>query len=452
MTACPPGKVQPSAVRRTLLRQLRRLTVIAIGSLILAIGIALAALPVIPGGIPGILLGLTILSTELDWARRLRSRLLATGGRFLGSLFKRHREDRVGFQTASAAGGDGVPCVGKGAVLDAIPQAIATAAALLKRGGLVAFPTETVYGLGAVAFDARAIARIFQAKGRPPDNPLIVHLSSLDMLAGVAQDVPDAARGLMDAFWPGPLTLVLRRSPKLPAIVSAGLETVAVRVPAHSVALDLIRCAGQPIAAPSANRSGRPSPTTAEHVLRDLGDAVNLILDGGPTSLGVESTVIDLTGPAPVLLRPGGVPKEELEQVIGPVLPYRPDGGPARSPGLKHRHYAPGCRVMLVEPSGWESGLLEAAQTGQRVGILSRSLQGPDGVAAAYFRRVPGGTAEYARALFSAFREAEEAGAELLLVETVEETGLGRAVMDRLRRAAGLYEGVTEPQEDVHDR
>jgi L-threonylcarbamoyladenylate synthase len=422
MTACPPGKVPPSAVRRTLLRQLRRLAVIAIGFLILAIGIVLAALPVIPGGLPGILLGLTILSTELEWARTLRSRILTRGGRFLSSLLK--------------AKGAGVAADGNGSLLEATPSAVSRAAAVLKRGRLVAFPTETVYGLGAVAFDTRAIARIFQAKGRPPDNPLIVHLSSLDMLESVAQEVPDAARGLMDAFWPGPLTLVLRRSSRLPSIVSAGLETVAVRVPAHSVALDLIRCAGQPIAAPSANRSGRPSPTTAEHVLRDLGDAVNLILDGGPTSVGVESTVVDLTGPVPVLLRPGGVPKEEIEQVTGPVLPYRPDGGPARSPGLKHRHYAPACRLVLVGPSEWQSGLLEAAQTGQRVGILCRSLAGPDGLPTAYFRRVPGGAAEYARALFSAFREAEEAGVAVLLVESVEEAGLGRAVMDRLRRAA----------------
>lgn len=428
-------------MKGAVLRRLRRLTVIAVGFAVLLVGVVLAALPVIPGGIPGILLGLTILSTELDWARRLRNRLLATGGRFLRSLFRRGREDRTA-----------VSYPGKGTVLPATASAIGRAASVLRRGGLVAFPTETVYGLGAAAFEARAVARIFEAKGRPPDNPLIVHLSSLKMVEDVAQGVPDVARRLMDAFWPGPLTLVLRRSPELPSIISAGLDTVAVRVPAHPVALQLIRCTGQPIAAPSANRSGRPSPTSAEHVLRDLGDAVDLILDGGPTSVGVESTVVDLTGPVPVLLRPGGVPKEEIERLLGPILPYRPDGAPARSPGLKHRHYAPDCRLVLVAPSRWESALQEATQTGQRVGILCRSLAGPDGLSAAYFHRVPGGAAEYARALFAALREAEAAGVDLLLVETVEETGVGRAVMDRLRRAAAPEALESTPEEATRDR
>lgn len=439
-------------MRRTLLRQLRRLAVIAVGFAVLLVGVALAALPVIPGGIPGILLGLTILSTELHWARRLRGRLLVTGGRLLGSLFKSHREDRVGFHVASSAEADGVSDVAvRGMVLSASSQTIALAAAVLKRGGLVAFPTETVYGMGAVAFDDRAVARIFGAKGRPADNPLIVHLSSLDMLQNVAQEVPDAARALMDAFWPGPLTLVLRRSSRLPSIVSAGLETVAVRVPAHPVALELIRRTGQPIAAPSANRSGRPSPTTAEHVLRDLGEAVDLILDGGATEVGLESTVVDVTRPVPMLLRPGGVSMEEIEHIVGPVALYEPDGSPARSPGLRHRHYTPDCRLMLVEPSRWESALQEAAQGKKQVGILCRSLASPDGLAVAYFRRVPGDEGDYARALFSALREAEDAGVEVLLVESVDEAGLGRAVMDRLRRAAGIYEGVMGPLEDLHE-
>lgn len=439
-------------MRRRLLRQARRLGVIAIGFLVLTIGLVLAALPVIPGGMLGILLGLTILSTELNWARRLRIKVLATGGRFASRLFRRHREDRVGFQTASAAGGDGVPWVGKGAVLDAIPQAIATAAALLKRGGLVAFPTETVYGLGAIASHPQPVARIFAAKGRPADNPLIVHVASLDMLEGIADEVPDVARRLIEAFWPGPLTLVLRRSSRLPSIVSAGLDTVAVRVPAYPVALDLIRCTGQPIAAPSANRSGRPSPTSARHVLRDLGDAVDLILDGGPTEVGVESTVVDVTGLTPLLLRPGGVSKEELERVVGPVRLYRPDGGPPRSPGLKHRHYAPDCRVMLVEPSEWRDVLPRVQETDQCIGILCRSLHGPDGVPAAYFRRVAGDEAEYARALFAGLREAEAAGVELLLVEAVAETGVGLAIMDRLRRAARPEAPEGKPAEDPCER
>ncbi len=436
-------------MRRRLLRQARRLGVIAIGFLVLAIGLVLAALPMIPGGMLGILLGLTILSTELEWARRLRIKVLATGGRFASRLFRRSHKDETRSQSSLPAERPGSS--GKGAVLAATPRAIAKATGILSRGGLVAFPTETVYGLGAVASDSQAVARIFAAKGRPADNPLIVHVASLDMLESIAYEVPDVARRLIEAFWPGPLTLVLRRSSRLPPIVSAGLDTVAVRVPADPVALDLIRCTGQPIAAPSANRSGRPSPTSAQHVLRDLGDAVDLILDGGPTDVGVESTVLDVTGLPPVLLRPGGVSKEELERVVGPVRLYRPDGGPPRSPGLKHRHYAPDCRVMLVEPSEWRDVLPRVQEMDQCIGILCRSLHGPDGVPAAYFRRVAGDEAEYARALFAGFREAEAAGVELLLVEAVAETGVGLAIMDRLRRAARPEAPEGKPAEDSCD-
>ncbi|MEO6196841.1 MAG: L-threonylcarbamoyladenylate synthase [Dehalococcoidia bacterium] len=333
--------------------------------------------------------------------------------------------------------------------MEATSEGISMAADILRRGGLVAFPTETVYGLGAAVFNRHAVARIFEVKGRPADNPLIVHVSSRAMLDGVVRDVPDTAGHLMEAFWPGPLTLVLRRSRRVPSIVSAGLDTVAVRVPADPVALQLIRLTGQPIAAPSANRSGRPSPTTAEHVVRDLGSMVDLVIEGGPTQCGVESTVVDVTGAVPVLLRPGGISKEAIERVIGRSLSPAPASGPARSPGTKHQHYSPACRVIPVEPCGWAEALLRVRQAGGQIGVVARTTPELLRETVAYYRRIPGDETEYARHLFAAFREAEDAGVDVLLVETVQETGVGLAVMDRLRRAAAVEDVRIYPEEAI---
>ncbi|MDR7482838.1 MAG: L-threonylcarbamoyladenylate synthase [Armatimonadota bacterium] len=329
---------------------------------------------------------------------------------------------------------------------DPDPGTIAEAAEVITGGGLVAFPTETVYGLGADALNTEAVERIFAAKGRPADNPLIVHVASPGEVEGLAVAVPDVARLLMARCWPGPLTLVLPAAPQVPLATRGGLATVAVRMPAHPVALALIRTAGCPVAAPSANRSGRPSPTTAQHVLADLADVVDLVLDGGPTPVGVESTVLDLTTSPPSVLRPGGVAVETLRELIGQVaLP--PPGAPvlARAPGTRYRHYAPRARVVLVEgpPDRPGQALAEAVRElwdrGLRVGVMV-TAEHAAAVPAGAVVRIMGSRddpATMAARLFAQLRELDEAGLDAIVVEAVEERGLGRAVMDRLRRAAG---------------
>jgi L-threonylcarbamoyladenylate synthase len=325
--------------------------------------------------------------------------------------------------------------------------AIREAAGILVAGGLVAFPTETVYGLGADALNADAVGRIFDAKGRPADNPIIVHIADEPALSVLVTAVPPAARALVDRFWPGPLTLVLPASPSVPEVTRGGLPTVAVRMPAHPVALALIRASGRPIAAPSANRSGRPSPTIAEHVLADLGDAVDLVLDAGPTPVGVESTVIDLTSDPPALLRPGGVALETLRALIGPVVAVGPRASAAqsRSPGTRYRHYAPHARVVLVEaaPAPIADALVAAVRRlwdqGLRVGVMV-TAEAAGVVPAGAVIRVMGARADpeaIAANLFAQLRELDDAGLDAIVVEAIAEQGIGRAVMDRLRRAAG---------------
>ena len=344
--------------------------------------------------------------------------------------------------------------------------AIGEAAAVLSAGGLVAFPTETVYGLGADALNPRAVERIYAAKGRPVDNPIIVHIADSDALGGLVTDVPAAAQILMVRCWPGPLTLVLPAAPVVPTVTRGGLPTVAVRMPAHPVALALIRAAGCPVAAPSANRSGRPSPTTAQHVLADVGGLVELVLDGGPTPVGVESTVLDLTCDPPALLRPGGVSLEQLVAIVGqvtvPVLGAAAAGTAApevqaalaRSPGTRYRHYAPRARVVLVEAlpevppeeagAAQPGAELSAAvrrlwDEGLRVGVMvtvEAASRVPEGAVV----RVMGPRADpaaVAARLFALLRELDDAGLDAIVVEGIPEQGLGRAVMDRLRRAAG---------------
>jgi L-threonylcarbamoyladenylate synthase len=324
--------------------------------------------------------------------------------------------------------------------------AVREAASLLARGGLVAFPTETVYGLGADALNAGAVERIFEVKGRPPDNPIIVHIGNPAEIDRLVTVVPAAARTLITRFWPGPLTLVLPAAQAVPAVTRGGLPTVAVRMPDHPVALALIRAAGRPLAAPSANISGRPSPTTAQHVLADLGDRVDLILDAGPTPVGVESTVLDLAGTPPALLRPGGVPLEALREALGDVV-ARPllEATLARSPGTRYRHYAPRAKVLLVEaPTARVVAELQASvrrlwNQGLRVGVMVTS-EAAGSVPAGAVMRVMGPRADprtVAANLFAQMRELDDAGLDAIVVEGISERGVGRAVMDRLRRAAG---------------
>lgn len=307
---------------------------------------------------------------------------------------------------------------------------IAEAAALLRAGGLVAFPTETVYGLGADATSPAAVRRIFAAKQRPVDNPLIVHLADRAQLDRVASVVTPLAEQLADAFWPGPLTVVLAARDDLPRVTTGGLATVAARVPGHPVAHALLTAADVPVAAPSANRSGRPSPTTAAHVLADLDGVVDAVVDGGRCPVGVESTVVDARGDVPIVLREGSVTHEDLERAVAGVTV---GGDAAASPGTRYRHYQPACRVEVVGPGAAVARAAALAAAGERVGLVARD-SAPDGVVpiARY-----AGAGELAAVLYDALRRAEDARVDVVVVEGVEPAGIGRAVMDRLRRAAG---------------
>lgn len=321
---------------------------------------------------------------------------------------------------------------------------------LLRSGGLVGFPTETVYGLGANALDGDACRRIFAAKGRPQDNPLIVHVSSLNEVEYLTSALPAQAKRCMAAFWPGPLTLVLPRSEQVPDVVTAGLNTVAIRMPDHPVALALIQAAGVPVAAPSANLSGRPSPTRGEHVLEDLEGRIEAVLDAGPCRVGIESTVLDLTEASPVILRPGGITREELEEVLGQVVydpALRNSELTPRSPGVKYLHYAPKGKVILVEGSAEKVRarikleLQQGRARGLKVAVLCSEEseaayrpENPDYLAVLGSRQHPG---RAAASLYHALRECDQHEIGLILAETFEQTGLGTAVMNRLDKAAG---------------
>lgn len=315
--------------------------------------------------------------------------------------------------------------------------ALEKAAAIIKKGGLVAFPTETVYGLGAAATDARAVGRIYRAKGRPVDNPLIVHLSDPGQLKAVARAIPDIAGVLAERFWPGPLSLVLPRSEIIPAAVSAGLPTVAVRMPDHRVALDFIHKAGVPIAAPSANRSGRPSPTTYRHVLDDLAGRIEAVIRAEPCPVGVESTVLDLTGKKPVILRPGGVSREELEQALGQpvvVAGAKITAGIPPAPGMKYRHYAPFAPLILITGPGKRRAQVIRAiadyyrARGLKVGFLDRVI----GINHTRLLRPE----DLAATLYHSLRQMDQQGVDLILAEEIDVAGLGLAVMNRLKKAA----------------
>ncbi|MEK0083335.1 L-threonylcarbamoyladenylate synthase [Benzoatithermus flavus] len=310
-------------------------------------------------------------------------------------------------------------------ILEPTPAAIREAALALRQGRLVAFPTETVYGLGGIATDPEAIARIYRAKNRPAHNPLIVHVA--DLAAAAALTALDArARAVAEAFWPGPLTLVLPRRTgcAIAANATAGHDTLAVRVPAHPVARALLRATDLPVAAPSANPSGLVSPTTAQHVAADLGEAVDIVLDGGPCPVGVESTVLDLSGPTPCILRPGGLDRETLERLVGPLA----EGGDAkapRSPGQLASHYAPRLPVRLDATSVAPDEALLAFGPRPLEGALTVRNLSPSG-----------DPAEAARNLFAMLRELDRSGARAIAVMPIPAHGLGEAVRDRLRRAA----------------
>jgi L-threonylcarbamoyladenylate synthase len=328
---------------------------------------------------------------------------------------------------------------------------IRVAADIIKDGGLVAFPTETVYGLGADALNPEAVKALFKAKKRPMDNPPIVHVGDPGDVYKLAREVPEKAEILMKKFWPGPLTLIFKRSEVVPEVTVSGLDTIAIRMPKHNVALALIKESGCPIAAPSANLAGRPSPTTAQHVLEDLKGRIDAVLDAGPTRIGVESTVLDMTVDPPQILRPGGTPFEVLKDVLGRVELHpaviaekRIHIKEARSPGLKHRHYAPKAKMIIVE-GGLEAVVEKVAELtdfykrkGMKVGVLAT-----DETAASYRADVVkslgsrNSLEEIAKNLFRLLREFDAEGVDIIIAEGVPAEGLGLAVMNRLRKASG---------------
>lgn len=329
-------------------------------------------------------------------------------------------------------------------------EKIRQAAQVLRQGGLVAFPTETVYGLGGNGLDAQAVDRIYHAKGRPSDNPMILHISERKDLDPLVQEIPPLAEKAMEAYWPGPLTLIFKKSSKVPLRVTGGLDTVAVRMPSHPIARALIREAGLPIAAPSANLSGRPSPTKAEHVVQDLYGRVDIILEGPPSQIGLESTVLDLTTPIPTILRPGGITYEDLREVLGEVSvdpgimeDLQGDSTP-RSPGMKYTHYAPKAPMTIVQGGREEvikkiNRLTREYQVqGKKVGILAtqENLEYyPSSIVYSLGERDKPET--IATNLFALLRKCDEDRVDVILAEGVDSHGIGMAIINRMNKAAG---------------
>lgn len=329
-------------------------------------------------------------------------------------------------------------------------QDLSFAARVLQEGGLVAMPTETVYGLAANALDSEAVSKIFKAKGRPSDNPLIIHIGAIEQLDPLIQDVSPTAKRLIDTFWPGPLTLVFFASPIVPEIVSAGLPTVAIRFPSHSIAQRLINSSGLVLAAPSANTSGKPSPTTAQRVLEDLDGKIDVIIDGGQVDVGLESTVVDVTGEIPIILRPGKITKQMLEAVVGkvevdPALTQLEDLHLApKAPGMKYTHYAPNAHVYIVE--GQEKDVLEtiealtlkAHKANKKVGIMATdetlSLYTQGDMIVSLGSRLDLETIAYS--LFEALRAFDDAKVDIVYTESFSKEGIGDAIMNRLTKAA----------------
>lgn len=323
------------------------------------------------------------------------------------------------------------------------------AGAVIKAGGLVAFPTETVYGLGGDALNPMASAKIYSAKGRPSDNPLIVHIADMDALGAIVRVIPDSARKLAEKFWPGPLTMIFHKSEAVPYETTGGLDTVAVRMPLHRVARELIRAAGGYVAAPSANRSGRPSPTVAKYVIEDMDGRIEMIIDGGDVEIGLESTIVDLTAKQPIILRPGYITRQMLEQVLSTVEEdgtiMRDDSGQApKAPGMKYRHYAPKGDLTVVD--GTEEHVVEYINTSialyrddnKKTGVI-----GTDASVDRYRADVCKSLGErsdekaIARELYRVLRELDDENVEIIYAESFDTDGIGQAVMNRLLKAAG---------------
>lgn len=331
-------------------------------------------------------------------------------------------------------------------------EELAEAAQILRDGGLVAFPTETVYGLGANALDEEAARKIYAAKGRPSDNPLIAHISCLKELEPLVSEIPEAGRKLAEAYWPGPLTMVFPKSSRVPYGTTGGLDTVAVRMPSDPVANRLIALAGVPIAAPSANTSGRPSPTTAQHVYQDMNGKIEMIIDGGPVGIGVESTIVDVSGEVPTLLRPGAVTMEMLRETVGhveidPAIQGPPkDNLRPKAPGMKYRHYAPKAALTLVEGTPeavtveMNRLIQEHLDAGERVGVIctEETQNGyPNGILRCIGQRSHEET--IAHNLFAVLREFDDLQVDCIFSESFSRDHLGQAIMNRLTKAAGYH-------------
>lgn len=327
-------------------------------------------------------------------------------------------------------------------------EAIIEAAQLIKKGKLVAFPTETVYGLGANGLDPKAVAQIFAAKGRPQDNPLILHVHSVEEVGELVENISQEDKDLMKAFWPGPLTLLFKRGNIIPEIITAGLDTVAIRMPDHPIALELIKASGVPIAAPSANTSGKPSPTMAGHVEEDLAGKIHMIIDGGSTGVGLESTVLDLTGKQAIILRPGGITLEDLQKIIPNVVEdlsiVKDDKDIVpKSPGQKYKHYAPRAEMMLFTGeidamvhsiSQWTKKLIDQ---GKKVGIMATDEtldRYEQGIIISLGSRK--NKESIAHSLFNSLRILDDEKVDMILCEGVEMSGIGTAIMNRLKKAS----------------
>lgn len=328
-------------------------------------------------------------------------------------------------------------------------QKIRLAGEVIKKGGLVAFPTETVYGLGGDALNRDSSAKIYAAKGRPSDNPLIIHICRMEDMNKIVKKVPEKAKRLAEAFWPGPLTMVLEKSDAVPLTTTGGLHTVAVRMPDNPVALELIRASGGYIAAPSANASGKPSPTLAKYVAEDLDGKIEMILDGGPVGIGLESTIVDLTESVPVILRPGFITGEMLEAVLGPVDTDRTilsadAGGAPKAPGMRYRHYAPEGDLTIVEgPDGRVTDFINEQtkrlkKTGEKVGIIATDgsfCRYPDGIVKSAGSREK--EESIAKELYRILREFDDEHVTVIFSESFDDKGIGQAIMNRLLKAAG---------------
>lgn len=300
------------------------------------------------------------------------------------------------------------------------------AAGFIKKGGIVAFPTETVYGLGANVFDENAVAKIFEAKQRPNDNPLIAHVGNLEQIESLVEEITPNAQKFIEAFFPAPLTLVLPKSEKVPLVATANLETIGVRMPRNKVAQEFLKYCETPVVAPSANLSGKPSPTGWQAVYEDLNSRIDCILQGEMTEIGLESTVVDCTGGVPLILRSGAVTLEQLQEIIPETQIYQLQKNETpKSPGLKHRHYSPRAKVILVESGKWKVESSEAAFIG--INTLERKFE---------LIKICASVEDYAHEVFAFFRECDARKIETIYCETVAEKGIGLALMDRLRRAA----------------